>query len=118
MERRITIPVPSDLSDRIDAAVHARPGETLKSMVLRAIAFEIDRLEEERGTDGVPNPFPTAPGRPPPGRPRKDAAEAAAGANAPATDSSAEVERLIHVLEQGEHPEPPRAKGRSAGSPS
>ncbi len=116
-ERRITIPVPPDLSDRIDAAVHARPGETLKSLTLRAVAREIDRLEEERGAEGVAEPFPAAPGRPPPGRPRKEAVELAqrGGGEARAADSSAEVERLIHVLEQGEHKEPLLAKERSAG---
>ena len=117
-ERRITVPVPSDLSDRIDAAVHARPGETLKSLTLRALALEIDRLEEERGEGGVALPFPPAPGRPPPGRPRKDAGAGDTGdEQAQAADSSAEVERLIHVLEQREHAAPPRAKSRSAGKP-
>lgn len=114
-QRRITIPVPLELSDRIDAAVHALPGETLKSLTLRALSREIDRLEEERG-GGVASPFPPA-GRPPPGRPRKNpqtAKGAAAGAT-PSGESSAEVERLMHVLEQGEHEEPPRAKGQTAG---
>ena len=69
-ERRITIPVPPELSDRIDAAIHALPGETLKSLTLRALSREIDRLEEDRG-GGLASPFPPA-GRPPPGRPRKD----------------------------------------------
>ena len=115
LARRITIPVPPELSDRVDAAVHALAGETLKSLTLRALEREIDRLEEERGDDGVSNPFPPA-GRPPPGRPRK-AADGVAGARGDATpsaESSAEVERLMHVLEQGGHVEPLRAKQRSA----
>lgn len=114
-QRRITIPVPLELSDRVDAAVHALPGETLKSLTLRALENEIDRLEAERGEGGVASPFPPA-GRPPPGRPRKnvEAGDRAAAA-VPAGESSAEVERLMHVLEQGEHVEPPRAKGQGAG---
>ncbi|MDG2306677.1 MAG: hypothetical protein P8R42_18900 [Candidatus Binatia bacterium] len=118
-ERRITIPVPQELSDRIDAAVHGRPGETLKSLILRAVESEIDHLEVERGSAGVSLPFPVAPGRPPPGRPRKNpGADAVAMGDPPvppAADSSAEVERLMHVLEQREVEEPLLAKGRSAG---
>lgn len=118
-QRRITIPVPLELSNRIDAAVNGLPGETLKSLTLRALAREIDRLEEERGTGGVANPFPPA-GRPPPGRPRKNTAvvDSDAVAAAPSAESSDEVERLMHVLERGEHDEtPPRAKGKGAGEP-
>lgn len=119
VERRITVPVPAELSDRIDAAVFGMPGETLKSLTLRAIEREIDRLEEERGADGVSNPFPPAPGRPPPGRPRKTPVGVGeplrAGAVAP-SDSSAEVERLLHVLEQADAGgDDVRVRARSVG---
>lgn len=118
-QRRITIPVPLELSNRIDAAVNGLPGETLKSLTLRALEREIDRLEEERGTGGVAKPFPPA-GRPPPGRPRKNvgARESDARASAPSAESSDEVERLMHVLERREHDAPPpRARGKGAGEP-
>jgi len=115
--RRITIPIPPDLSARIDAAVHALPGETLTSLTRSAIRNEIDRLEAARGDGEAPVPFPAAPGRPPPGRPRKRVAPAAATAEPPVADASSEVERLLHVLEQGEGHEAhaAAAAGRSDG---
>lgn len=116
--RRITIPIPPELSDRIDAAVHGLPGETLTSLIRRAVAGEIDRLEMERGGGGMASPFPPAPGRPPPGRPRKgvgDEDTPASRAAPAATDSSAEVERLLHVLETSEAEEPKSKAARTGG---
>lgn len=116
--RRITIPVPPDLSDRIDAAVHGTPGETLTSLIRRAIANEIDRLEEMRGGGKGRVPFPPAPGRPPPGRPRKATGFAEPSRSSVACEPSTEVERLLHVLErkgEAEKSRPPRARAARKG---
>jgi len=71
----ISIRIPEPLRERARNAVAAIPGETLSSIMIRGLSFQVKRLEtlnNGKDADGNPIPFPKREGELQRGVPKRD----------------------------------------------
>ena len=61
---RVTLHLARETASKLRAAVYWTPGETLASLVGRAVLAEVKRMEKERG-EPFPSPGKLRTGRPP-----------------------------------------------------